>query len=201
MIKMLLTITGLACTLCTAAQAETAGVTNYLGTPTTITVSGQNYHLVWSSHPYDYYYKQEYVADGESVEHYRQMIMVEYISQGISVEDAVTSKVNQIEQRQGIDPLSSYSIEKLDTPHHYMVESSLSDIHPPQVNQATAVEWNISRYQPYKNKQGGEGVLLFAFSRQGYDGGIKMLMNDVQAHKSTYLRDFMNTPLPSLNLK
>ena len=44
-----------------------------LGVPGPLLLDGQAFHLVWSSHPFPHFYKQEYLPDGQTLAGYDQL--------------------------------------------------------------------------------------------------------------------------------
>ena len=54
-------------------------IENYLQTERTIKFDNKNYDLVWSSHPNENYYKQEYLTNGQNLEKFKSMILIDFL--------------------------------------------------------------------------------------------------------------------------
>ncbi len=50
---------------------------DYLNTGKVITFDNVNYNLVWSSHPSDNYYKQEYLPEKDTLKRFKKLILLE----------------------------------------------------------------------------------------------------------------------------
>jgi hypothetical protein len=84
-----------------------------LSVPGPINFDGTSYQLTWSSHPYAYYYKQEYLPAGQTSEHFQRMVLLEAIVQGTDVSGAVSAQINMLNRRKPSDPtvhLATYNI-------------------------------------------------------------------------------------------
>src|SRR5580692_8933135 len=77
---------------------------DYLNIPGPLTFEKMDYNFVWSSHPSENYYKQEYIPKGDNVENFTKMVLIDAIvSDSLKVEDAVTAKVSELETRKKTD--------------------------------------------------------------------------------------------------
>lgn len=131
-----------------------------IGVPGPLAFEGTGFSLVWTSHPAPTYYKQEYLPEGETVEAYSQMFLVDVLTEGTTAEKAAADMIASLEQRKADDPVVNYAMVANDATGELVLDFLLSDASSGTV----IVEWNAYRYVPY-----GEGFILYAISRRGYD--------------------------------
>lgn len=147
-----------------AAQTERLGIAG------PIAFQGEDYALAWSAQPSAGYYKQEYVPDGDMVEAYEQMFLVEAVTGPLSPRDAAASQVQTLEARRGADPVLNYQLMQNEAAGEVLLDFLISDLKADPV----VIEWNAYRYVSLTS---GEGVALFAISRRGYgDDGARAVM-------------------------
>lgn len=139
-----------------------------IGAPGPIVFEETQFDLVWTSHPTETYYKQEYVPDGQAVESYAEMFMIDLLTEGATPQSAAADMVAGLEQRKGSDPVVNFELLSNEATGEIILDFLLSD----SSSGATIVEWNAYRYVPH-----GEGLALFAISRRGYgnDGAVEFI--------------------------
>src|SRR5690606_18287620 len=86
------------------------GVVDRLGIPGPVAFDGTDYALAWSSNPQPAYFKQEYLPAGQMPQTYKSMVLVEVLTAGADVKQAVASQVQTLNERKGGDPLLNLSI-------------------------------------------------------------------------------------------
>jgi hypothetical protein len=130
------------------------GPVNYLNTPLSLAFNDKNYHLVWSSHPSATYYKQEYLAKGETVEKYSSMLMLEVLDASLNPGDAAAAKIAEI------------------------LEFTIT-ANSPDGRQVLISENNVYRYTLFTNPKGAQSLLLFALSYRQYgNDAVKVIKAD-----------------------
>ena len=84
------------------------------------------YKFAWSTHPYDFYYLQEYLPDGETFDNYTQMFTVGVIFYGdasYNSEFAIQAKIEELEKRvlrlQSRIKASVQKMHKINEPSHF----------------------------------------------------------------------------------
>jgi hypothetical protein len=131
-----------------------------LGIPGPIVFEETAFDLIWTSHPSDAYYKQEYLPAGETVEAYSQMFMIDVLVEGATPESAAADMIAGLKERQASDPVVNFDMIANEATGELILDFLLSD----SSSGTVIVEWNAYRYVPY-----GDGLALFAISRRGYD--------------------------------
>lgn len=141
-----------------------------LGIPGPIAFQGQDYALAWTSQPSEAYFKQEYVPEGQAVEAYTDMILVEAVAGAITPAQAAAAQVETLAARKEIDPVVNHEIIHNEATGEVLLDFVVSDLSLDPI----VVEWNAYRYLPLAE---GEGVALVAVSRRGYgeDGAREFL--------------------------
>jgi len=149
----------------TSAMAQNTDVKDYLSIPGPIDFGGTSFNLAWSSNPSQGYYKHEYVPSGETVERFKEMIIIEVVQGSLSLRDALNAKVKELNARKEKDPYLNYDIIENPNTGEFILDFIVSDSNG---GEAGIVEWNAYRYVDLKSKSGKEGVMLFALSRRSY---------------------------------
>ena len=130
-----------------------------IGAPGPIMFEETQFDLAWTSNPTETYYKQEYVPDGQAVEAYAEMFMIDLLTAGATPQSAAAEMVAGLEQRKGSDPVVNFELIANEATGEIILDFLLSD----SSSGITIVEWNAYRYVPH-----GDGLALFAISRRGY---------------------------------
>ena len=162
-----------------------------IGVPGPIAFEGTEFSLVWTSHPAETYYKQEYLPDGEAVDAYSQMFMVDVLTQGATPESAAADMIASLEQRKADDPVVNYDMIANDATGELILDFLLSDTSTGTV----IVEWNAYRYVPY-----GDGLALFAISRRGYDDQASGFIGDLGEWRTSSIEALAAMELPEVVL-
>ncbi|HEV2507124.1 MAG TPA: hypothetical protein VGV39_28895 [Mesorhizobium sp.] len=149
----------------TIAAPAAAQVTDFLGVPGPLAFDGKSYQLAWTSRPSQNYTKQEYVPAGQRVESYDQMLLVELVTGGVTVGNAVGAQVDMLKKRKASDPLVNFDVLQNNATKEVLLDFILSGR---DSKGEPIVEWNAYRYAPYKDASGKSGVLLFAISQRAY---------------------------------
>ncbi len=183
-------LTAIAATLLLAAPA--LAQSDQLGVPGPISFEDRAYELAWNAQPSDNYFKQEYVPEGQSVETYSEMILVEAVAGAITPMQAAALQVQSLEARRGSDPVFNYDIIQNEATGEVLLDFLVSDLAADPV----VIEWNAYRYVPLAE---GEGVALFAVSRRGYgEEGARSFMGGLGAMRSAAIKALSAHDLPAI---
>jgi hypothetical protein len=162
-----------------------------IGVPGPLVYEDIDFHLVWTSHPVDELYKQEYVPEGETVEAYGQMFMVDVLLNGLTPLDAASVMIDGLAQRRGQDPLVNYDIIQNDSTGEVILDFLLSD----DSSGTYIVEWNAYRYVPLD-----DGIAMFGISRRGYDDETSQFLADLAAWRPEAILALASMELPEIAL-
>lgn len=163
-----------------------------IGVPGPLTFEGTEFILAWSSHPTPAYYKHEYLPEGQKVESYGQMFMLEVLTDGKTPKTAAADMVTALEQRRGTDPVLNYDIIENAQTGEVILDFLLSGDASPTI----VVEWNAYRYVPR-----GDGLVLYAISRRGYGDGAAQFIKALGSWRMQAINALasMDVPEPKLD--
>lgn len=165
-----------------------------LGVPGPISFQGEDYALAWSSQPSDTYFKQEYVPEGQKVEAYQDMILVEAVTGAVTPMEAAAAQIQTLEARKGSDPVVNYDVMQNEATGEVLLDFLVSDLAADPV----VVEWNAYRYQALGD---GEGVALVAISRRGYgEDGATSFMTGLGSMRSETINALANLSFPAVSI-
>ncbi len=181
-----------------ADSLATPGVTEYLGVNGPFTIGDYTFHLRWSSHPTDLYYKQEYVPTRYDLEKYIQMVMVEVAIGDQKIKELMAAKIEELDARKSTDQLVKYTVSRDPRTGADVLEFMLSENYP---GDDAIAEWNVYRYVPYKGSSGQKGIQLFAYSRRGYGMKAEPFLGDIDRHGVEFKTNFLAIPVPAVKLK
>ena len=124
----------------------------------------KDYKLVWSSHPMDNFYKQEYILSNENVEKYTRMIMIDFLEGDLTPKDAISNFVNNLENSKKQNPIINYQM--YDREDEYILDFITSK-NSQDGKEVLILERNVYRYFRI-NTPKRKGVLLFGVSDRAY---------------------------------
>ncbi len=149
---------------CLGVFAQSA--TEYFNVGNPIKYCDTEFSLFWSANPQEDYFVQEYLPQGETLEHYNQMFTVCVILWDISPLDLVQAKIAELKQRKKSDPVTNYMLAENNG--EYILEFIVSDTNNDQIN---TVEVNVHHYKP-KNFNGRNACILEVYSCRAYGDDI-----------------------------
>jgi hypothetical protein len=172
-------------------------IENYLQTERTIKFDNKNYDLVWSSHPNENYYKQEYLTNGQNLEKFKSMILIDFLNGDFSVNDAVNAKIQELENAKKSNPIINYIILEKDgeTIIDFLISANSED-----GKELLIVERNVYRYKKIKTKK-TNGILVFAVSKRAYDNDINDFFKELNKNKNSLIIKVGNIEIPEINPK
>ena len=124
----------------------------------------KDYKLVWSSHPMDNFYKQEYILPNENVEKYTRMIMIDFIEGDLNPKDVLSGLVNSLENSKKQNPVINYKVYEKN--NEYMIDFIMSE-NSQDGKDVLILERNVYRYFRI-NTPKRKGILLFGVSDRAY---------------------------------
>lgn len=124
----------------------------------------KDYKLVWSSHPMDNFYKQEYILSNENVEKYTRMIMIDFLEGDLTPKDAISNNVNNLENSKKQNPIINYQMYERED--EYILDFITSK-NSQDGKEVLILERNVYRYFRI-NTPKRKGVLLFGVSDRAY---------------------------------
>lgn len=161
-----------------------------------ISFNDLSYKLAWSSHPTLQYYKQEYILEGETVEKFNNMVLIDFIQTDMPLEEVVTAQTNILNIRKQSDAVCKYELIKKN--NEYILDFLMSEGNEYNLK---LLEWNAYHYKAYTDIAGNKGILMFGFSHRAYDSGAEELIRNLGLYRNKLMTTFVMHPMPEINLK
>lgn len=172
--------------------------TNYFGSENKITFDKIAYNLAWTSHPADNYYKHEYLQQGDTIEKFNKLIIVEALTGKVKLKDVVSAKVAELKKMKETNPVVNYEIFEKD--NEVMIDFLVS-ANTPDGKYLSVVERNVYRYKSIKEKNGQKCVLLFAVSERAYGDDIDNFFPKLKEHRFDLINLVGQFELPEITIK
>jgi hypothetical protein len=172
-------------------------LTNYFGSENTITFDKIAYNLAWTSHPADNYFKHEYLQEGDTIEKFNKLIIVEALTGKLKLEDVVSAKVTELKKMKETNPVVNYEIFEKDG--EVMIDFLVS-VNTPDGKYLSVVERNVYRYKSIKEKNGQKCVLLFAVSERAYGADIDNFFPKLKEHRFDLINLVGQFELPEIKI-
>jgi len=171
------------------AQAQSSA-----NAPPRIKFSNITYHLAWRSDPQPGYSKLEYLPKGQKPSSYRNMLLLERLSNGMTVKDVVGRQVAFLRERKKTDPVVNYDLIQNERTGEYLLDFVMGGV---DEKGGSIVEWNAYRYMPYKGADGKSGVQLYGYSARGYgDEGGRKFLTKLRKNRSATIQALVSARLP-----
>jgi len=184
--------------LTTASFGQTTKtVTDYLGLAKPILFDNVSYNLAWTSHPTDNYYKQEYLAQGDTLEKFKRLVTIDVLVTKTKLKDIIAAKVAELNKIKKTNPVVQYqTFEKGD---EIMLDFLLSE-NTPDGKLVSTVERNVYRYKIATDKNGQKAVLLFAVSDRAYGNDIDNFFSNLKEHRYDLLNAVGAFDIPEITI-
>ena len=181
--------------LFSCGQNKKPGVSDYLNSGGEISFDNVKYKLVWSSHPSENYYKQEYSDEKDKVEKYKKLILLEVLTDDTTPENALNKKITELENRKSSDPMVNYN--KFAKGDELMIDFLVSS----NLNEDNGIiERNVYRYKPYSEKNGKTGTILFGVSERAYGKDADSFLSGLKQNKTELLNKVGSFIIPEVSV-
>ncbi len=169
-------------------------VKDYLNIPGPIKFDNVNYNLAWSARPADNYYKQEYLAKGDSLAHFNKMVIIDVLDDSVTPKDLVYLQVHALENRKKIDAAASYNLIQSPDSSEYILDFTESE-GMPKVDYA---EWNVYRYKAFKDNAGHNGVMLIGISTRDYGNKVPDFIGSIRDIRESVTNQLIGYKIPPI---
>lgn len=170
---------------------------DYLSIPGPIKMDNKTYNLVWSSHPNENYYKQEYLSSNEKIEKYNTLSLIEFVKGDFNLKDVVDQKVSELEKMKQSNPVVNY--KTYENNGEYILDFLMSE-NSKDGKEILIAERNIYRYKLITVNE-SKGVLLFAISERGYQENMDQFFSNLKNNSTHLIEVVGNYKLPAVQLK
>lgn len=183
-------------------NAETAvdavAVTDYLSIPGPLKFHDVEYKLVSSGHPNEIYYLQEYLPEGESLEHFNQML-TEYLfnSEDLDLKAAVDIKVQELEERKHTDPKCVYKVTESPDGKEIILEFFISQ----NLDGENFEQFNLFHYRQIEMSDGKKAINIMAFAKRIYGNAIESFFKTFDEERKAHFYEIIAVEKPVIQLK
>jgi hypothetical protein len=184
--------------LTTLSFGQTTKPIEYLSVNEKITLDTMEFHLVWTSHPTDNYYKQEYLSKDDTLERYSRLVMLEVVTGKIKLKDVVALKVSELEKMKLTNPVVHYETFEKDGE---MILDFLVSESAPDGKHLSIIERNVYRYKSFVDKNGQKGIILFGVSDRAYGDDIRSFFAYLKEHRYDLINSVGAYEIPLIAIK
>lgn len=178
-------------------SAAQSNVKDYLHIPGPIQLNNGSYSLVWTTHPNNNYYKQEYLTTNDNLEKFKSLVTIDFLQGDVQPKDLVGAKMEELKKLKTTNPVVNYNVyEKND---EYILDFLISQ-NTADGKRVEIVERNVYRYHAVNNK-GVKGVLLLAGSERAYGDDVTPFLKNLPKEKSKLLNAVATCKLPEVTIK
>jgi hypothetical protein len=173
-------------------------VVNYMGIPGPIVFQKKSYQLIWSSHPDASLYKQEYLVAGDNFPNYKSMITIDFVVRTASVDDAVRTKLRELDQlKKTLDV--NYEVIGNAATGEKIIDCLLGQT---ATDDAKSIyEHDVYRFKAVTAKSGQKGILLYALSNRAYGKDIQPFLTRLKAERKTLIAEVARVSAPDITIK
>ena len=171
--------------------------TDYLAIAGPILFENSSYNLAWASHPANNYYKQEYLANGDTIEKYKKLILVEVLTGKVMLNAIVAAKVGELKRMKATNPVVNY--ETLEKDGEVMLDFLLSE-NTPDGKYLNVIERNVYRYKSVVDKKGQSCVILFGVSERAYGNDIDNFLSNLKDSRYDLLNAVGAFSMPAIQV-
>lgn len=185
------------------ASAQSSGqnnkpAVNYMGIPGPVVFQKKSYQLIWSSHPDASLYKQEYLVAGDGFPNYKSMITIDFVIAATSVDDAVRTKLRELEQlKKTLDV--NYEVIANAATGEQIIDCLLGQRAADDTK--SIYEHDLYRFKAVTAKSGQKGIVLYALSNRAYGNDIQPFLTRLKAERKVLVADVAKAAMPEITIK
>ena len=183
----------------TSFSQTTNSPVDYLNVPGPISFNSTSYHLSWTSHPSETYYKQEYLVKGDTADRFKTMLLLEVLTGIANLKNIADSKVAELKKMKITNPVVTYELTANSTTGEYFLDFVVSDNGPN--GKVNIAERNIYRYTTFTDKAGKKGILLFGISIRSYGNDTGKFLAALKLNKNDLLTKVKQFSMPGITIK
>jgi hypothetical protein len=169
-----------------------------LGVNENLEFNNTTYKLSWTAKPNDNYIIQEYLPEGESLDHFNQMMTIHLFLTDIKCKDAVYKKVNELITRKKYDSTCNYQVNESVDGKEFLIDFLLGEN---KDNKMTIVEFNVYRYKQIQISSKQNAIIVYAYTKRGYGNDITTFFETLENEKINYLKRMFSTKIPTVTIE
>ena len=195
--KISTVIVSLLMTTATNGQ-ENKPLKEYLNVAGPISFDKGYYSLAWTSHPSSTYYKQEYLEKSDNLGKFKRLVMLEVLVGKINVKEIVEAKIAELKAMKISNPIVNYEV--FEKNGEVVLDFLLSENTADGKN-ISIIERNVYRYKSLVDKNGKQGLLLFAVSDRAYGDEADKFLSDLKTQRSTLINAVAAFIIPQITIQ
>ncbi len=177
--------------------------TDHLHVPGPIVFENKSYNLVWTSHVADSSsgdtYKQEYIANDDTLATFRTMILIDVVTGKTTIEDLVDAKIAELNELKALNPIVNFETFNNKKTGEYMIDFLISE-NSPDGQYINMAERNVYRYKTFTDKEGQDDVLLFGVSKRSYGDDIDGFLTSLKSKRSELIKTVGKFIIPEITI-
>lgn len=127
-------------------------------------------------------YKQQYLANGDTLAMYRSMLIIHVFTGNTTMEDVATAKLDELRELQKANPVVNYQSFNNKKTGEYMIDF-LTTENSSDGQYIDMAERNVYRYTTLTDTSGKDYVLLWGVSTRSYGDDVEQFINDLKSKK------------------
>ena len=179
------------------AQIESLAQVDKIGVAGPLKYNSTLFRLAFADKSNGNYYVQEYLPPGDSLGSFHNMMSIFLLVDTLSVRQAVKQKIAELDKRKKEDPVCRYELNESPDGKEIMVDFVLAQANGDKIS---IVEFNIYRYKQVALYKGKKALMIYAYSKRGYDDGVKPFFDELKNDRIKYLNGMITTDLPVIRL-
>jgi hypothetical protein len=170
---------------------------DHIGVKGPLTFDKTDFSLSWSAVPRENYYVQEYLPQGESEDHFNQMLTVNLFVMDVPVDVAVKQRMAEFEERKKTDKVCNYSITKRPGGTEFLLDVILSAGSGAKPDVA---EFIIYRFVQVELADTRKALLVYSYSKRSYGDKIDGFLVGLPKERVTLLNKMTAAEMPKVAL-
>jgi hypothetical protein len=175
-------------------------IKDYLNVPGPLLFDNTHYDLAWSSHPSNNYYAQEYIPEGDNIDNFNKMILINVIvSDSLKQDDVVASEIADLTKMQKENQAVQFKAYENKKTNEHMIDFLLTE-NELVGNHVKLAERNVYRYKQFTDTSGQKGILLFGVSTRSYGNNIYSFFADLKEHRTDMVTKVGDFSIPKITI-
>lgn len=166
---------------------------DHLSVPGPLQLDGTGFALAWSDAKPPSFYRQEYLPEGQTLERYRQMLLLDYLAIEAVPGDVAGHMLQQLRQRKQTDSFVNYDLIVNQETGGVLLDFVMSGV---VADGTPIVEWNAYRYEAAPG-----GVLVLGISRRGYgaEDMRRFLADELKGSRQAWIDELAGLEMPAIS--
>jgi len=170
------------------------GVVDRLGVPGPLMFNKVQYKLAYSAKQRENYYLQQYLPEGDTLSHFRQMLGLHVFTVSGTAEEAMKQKGRELKERQKTDVVCHYQVTQSPHGKEFVLDFITSESE--DGDKPKWVEFSIYHYAPAVLFDKRKEVVIYTYSKRVYGEEVLPFMRSFADERPKYLDEMVRIGLP-----